>query len=332
LTPPNKISVRKRTVTICIALTVWTIWLSLLGINRAISYVMEYWEIALTMIFGSAVSGGTSLGGAAVIFPVFTKILHIDPSEAKIFSLAIQSIGITAAAIGIVLTGIRVDWRVICWGSIGGLIGMVFGAILLAPVLPPDVIKMSFTVLLASFGITLLALNRLPREVHLGMPIWTANERIIWLLAGTMGGIISSLVGSGINIFCFSVMVILFRFCERVATPTSVILMATNAVFGFAFYAWILNDFIEPVRSYWLAAIPVVVVGAPLGAILSSLLTRQTLANIVIGLISLEIISSLLLVEMTSLAIYSSLIAMMFFSGLNYWMYRTNIYSKESVD
>jgi len=332
LNSPNKISIRKRTVTICIAVTVWTIWLSLLGIERAISYVMEYWEIALTMIFGSAVAGGTSLGGSAVVFPVFTKILNITPSDAKIFSLAIQSIGITAASIGIILTGIRVDWKVIFWGSIGGIIGMVFGASLLAPVLPPDVIKISFTVILASFGITLLALNRLPREVHLGMPIWTANERIIWLLAGTIGGMISSLVGSGINVFCFSVMVILFRFCERVATSTSVILMAINAVFGFAFHALVLNSFIEPIRSYWLAAVPVVVVGAPLGAILSSLLNRQTLANIVIGLIAIEIISSLLLVEMSSLAIYSSLIAMMFFSGLNYWMYRTNIYSKESVN
>ncbi|MDJ1183365.1 sulfite exporter TauE/SafE family protein [Roseofilum casamattae] len=325
----TKFSIHKRSIIICIAIAVWTMWLSLLGTQEAISYLMDYWTIAVTMIFGSTVAGGTSLGGGAVAFPVFTKVLQISPDDAKMFSLAIQSIGMTSAAIAIILTGIRVDWRVIRWGSIGGAIGMALGATLLAPILPPDVIKMSFTVMLASFGVTLLALNRLPRDFHLEMPIWTANEQKIWLLAGMMGGIMSSLVGSGIDVFCFSVMVILFRFCERVATPTSVILMATNAVFGFAFHAFILDSFMEPVQSYWLAAIPVVVVGAPLGAMLCNLLNRQTIANILIGLICVEILSSLLLVHVSTLAVYSSLFAMLVFSGLNYWMYRTNIYQND---
>lgn len=329
--PRSTLSTHKRTVVICIALTVWTIWLTVLGAKEAISYVVEYWPMALTMVFGSMVAGGTSLGGGAVAFPVFTKVLHIGPSDAKMFALAIQSIGMTSASIAIILTGIRVDWRVIRWGSVGGMLGMTFGATFLAPLLPPDVIKMSFTVMLASFGITLLALNRLPRDFHLEMPIWTHNERTIWVLAGSIGGIMSSLVGSGIDVFCFSVMVILFRFCERVATPTSVILMATNSLIGFAFHAFVLHSFMEPVRSYWLAAIPVVVVGAPLGAMLCDLLHRQTIANILIGLILVEITSSLLLVDISSLAIYSSLIAMLVFSGLNYWMYRTNIYQKNQA-
>ncbi len=150
----SKISISQRTILISIALVVWSAWLTLLGGKEAFSYLLGHWQIALTMVFGSAIAGGTSLGGGAVAFPVFTKILHISPSDAKIFSLAIQSVGMTAASVAIFFTGIRVEWRVICWGSLGGFLGVFLGSGFLAPVVPPDVIKMSFTVMLTSFAIT----------------------------------------------------------------------------------------------------------------------------------------------------------------------------------
>ncbi|OAD19453.1 Permease [Candidatus Thiomargarita nelsonii] len=56
------------------------------------------------MIFGSMIAGGTAMGGGAVAFPVFTKILDITPHDAKVFSLAIQGIGMTAASVTIFLT------------------------------------------------------------------------------------------------------------------------------------------------------------------------------------------------------------------------------------
>ena len=155
-----KVLVSQNTVLISIALLVWSTWLILLGAKEAFSYLLNNWEIALTMVFGSAIAGGTSLGGGAVAFPVFTKILHIPPSDAKIFSLAIQSVGMTAAATTILLTGIKVELRVILWGSLGGFLGVFVGSAFLAPFVPPDVIKMSFTVMLTSFAITLLKLNQ----------------------------------------------------------------------------------------------------------------------------------------------------------------------------
>ncbi|MFL6307311.1 MAG: hypothetical protein ACJ72H_27575 [Candidatus Sulfotelmatobacter sp.] len=38
-------------------------------------------RVAVTMIFGSLVGGGTSEGGGAIAFPVFTKLLHIPGSR-----------------------------------------------------------------------------------------------------------------------------------------------------------------------------------------------------------------------------------------------------------
>ena len=50
---------------------------------------------------------------------------------------------------------------------------------------------------------------------------------------GFLGGIFSSISGSGIDICSFACLTLLFRLTEKTATPTSVILMAINTVVGF---------------------------------------------------------------------------------------------------
>jgi hypothetical protein len=65
---------------------------------------------------------------------------------------------------------------------------------------------------------------------------------------------------------CFSVLVLLFRISESIATPTSVILMAINSVFGVLLHIYFFDGINAQVQAYWLASVPVVVVGAPLGA------------------------------------------------------------------
>ena len=54
------------------AFFVWTLWLTIISPNKAISNMLANWEIAVTMIFGSMIAGGTSMGGGAVAFPVLT--------------------------------------------------------------------------------------------------------------------------------------------------------------------------------------------------------------------------------------------------------------------
>ncbi|MFW5664571.1 MAG: sulfite exporter TauE/SafE family protein [Coleofasciculus sp.] len=318
--------INKKTIVGLIAIAVWTTWLILLTPSQAFTHLINHWQIAITMMFGSMIAGGTSLGGGAVAFPVFTKLLHISPHDARIFSLAIQSVGMSAATIAICFTRIRVEWRIILWGSLGGFLGIFLGAGFLAPIIPAPVLKMVFTTILTSFAVTLFTLNQGIRTCHLTLPIWTIKEQSVTVIAGFLGGIMSGLVGNGIDIFTFSVMVLLFRLSEKVATPTSVILMAINAIAGFALQVFVFNDFTNTVQNYWLAAIPVVVVGAPLGAMFCSRLHRQTIANSLIGLIVIEMVSSILLIPLSTIVIYSSLVSLMIFSTLNYWMYRTQRY------
>lgn len=313
-------------VSILVAVTVWTVWLILVGPYYALSNLTANWKAAVTMIFGSMVAGGTSMGGGAVAFPVFTKVLQVPPHEAKVFSLAIQSIGMSAASLTIVAMKNKVEWRFIRWASLGGIPGIIIGSMFLAPVLPSDAIKFSFTMMVSSFGVVLLALNRTLRRRNLTIPVWGSREQIISLLAGLWGGVISSLVGSGMDIFSFSIMVLLFGLCEKVSTPTSVILMAINAVVGFCFEKYVMGSFTEPVVSYWLAAVPVVVIGAPMGAMLCSSLRRKTMIRILIGLVLIELVSSLLLIPLNAALIYCSVFVFITFSLFYYWMYQTKEY------
>lgn len=319
----------KRVIVGLIAIATWTTWLTILGYHQAFAHLITNWQIALTMLFGSMIAGGTSIGGGAVAFPVFTKLLHISPHDAKVFSLAIQSVGMSAASIAICLTGIRVEWRVICWGSLGGIFGIFLGLGYIAPLFPPDVLRMSFTVMLTTFAITLFTLNQGLRQCQISIPSWQFKERGLFFCAGFLGGIMSGLVGNGIDIVIFSVMVLLWHISEKVATPTSVILMAINAIAGFMLQVFVFHDFSVTVQSYWLAAIPIVVVGAPLGAMFCSLLSREMIANMLIFLILIEMITSIFLIPLRPLVLYSSLISLIIFSYLNYWMYRSDFASQD---
>lgn len=313
--------------TISIALFVWTVWFTFLGYASAFSHLIQNWEITVTMMFGSIIAGATSLGGGAVAFPIFTKVLQIPPPDAKTFSLAIQAVGMSAAAGTIYLTKIPVEWRVIRWGSLGGIVGIYLSLTAIAPALPPDLIRMSFTMMLASFAITLLALNARKRYPCSQLPTWGTREKQLFFLMGIIGGIMSGLVGNGIDIILFSVMVLLFKVSEKVATPTSVILMAFNAVIGFGLQFFLLQDFSLPIQNYWLAAIPVVVIGAPVGALFCNALPRQMIANCLIGLIAIEVLSSIILIPLRPIIIYTSLLTLLLFSSFNYWMSRRPIQS-----
>lgn len=314
------------------AIAIWSAWYLLGGGESAVAATLEHWRVALTMVFGSFIAGATSEGGGAIAFPVFTKVLQIDPADAKVFSLAIQSVGMSAASLVIIAMGVRVEWRVIRWAGIAGIPGMILGAAVVAPLLSSAMIKMSFTFLVTSFAVTLFMLNRRMRLCHDRLPNESGYESWIIALAGFVGGVMTGLVGNGIDIITFSVMVLLFRVSEKISTPTSVILMASNSIVGFLLHIFVIDGFTPEIREWWLAAIPVVVVGAPLGAMLCSLLDRQVIAKGLILLILIEFISSLWLIPMTPSVVSVSLIMLVIFSLLYYGMYSVRRYEPMGSD
>lgn len=125
-----------------LAFFIWIVWL-LFGGRNALHHLLIDW-----------------LSGGAVAFPIFTKLLHIAPFDARNFSLAIQSVGMGAASLSILYLRVPIERRALLYAGLPGIAGAIFGARSVAPFIPPVIIRTSFTVLVASLGIALLLVNR----------------------------------------------------------------------------------------------------------------------------------------------------------------------------
>ncbi len=310
-------------VNLIIALLVWATWLAFGG-RLAIHHLVADWKIALTMVFGSLVGGGTSEGGGAIAFPIFTKLLHIAPYDARNFSLAIQSVGMGSASLSILYLRIPIERRALLYAGVPGVLGVVFGAYFIAPLIPPVIVRTSFTVLVSSLGVALLLVNREKTVMrNEGVPLFGANEKSILITAGFVGGVVSALVGTGENTVVFMVMVLLFRINEKIVTPTTVILMTMVTIPGFLLHLFVLRDFTPVVMGYWLAAVPVVAVGAPLGALICSHMKRHAIVQLLLFLIALEFVSTLLLVPMSRPVLWASFATLMVCGSIDWAMSRT---------
>ncbi|QFY42291.1 sulfite exporter TauE/SafE family protein [Candidatus Methylospira mobilis] len=305
-------------MTLLIPPLVWLGWY-FLPQQSPLPVLLEHWRIALTMAFGSFIGGATSEAGGAVAFPVFTKILAIPPKHAKLFSLATQSIGMGSAFLTILLLRIRVEWRAIFW-VVPGSIPMLYVGLNLAGALPASAVRILFTVVQCSFALALYLHNRNPAQSrHDCLPRCEIRERSILLVFGMAGGLISGLLGSGLEIIVFSVLVLLFRLCEKTATPTVIVMMVLTTWAGFAMIVS-RGEFVAPVTEYWLAAIPIVVVGGPLGVYACSHMPRIIIVRVLIGLILAELISSLLLIPLDRATAVGALVLFLAFSGIYYRM------------
>ena len=72
---------------------------------------------------------------------------------------------------------------------------------------------------------------------------------------------------------------LLFRIDEKVATPTSVILMGVNTVVGFAYREFGQGGVEEDAWGFLAVCAPIVVFGAPFGSFVGSHFHRLTLAG-----------------------------------------------------
>jgi len=234
------------------------------------------------MIVGATVAGMTSEGGGAVAFPIMTLALHISPSVARDFSLMIQATGMTSAAFTILWMKIVVEWHSIIFCTIGSTAGIIFGFYEIDPLFGGPEKKMAFVSIWFSFAMALYILNRQKKRITYGsIPDFTVGKAIALLCTGFVGGLCSSFAGSGVDICSFSVLTLLFRVSEKVATPTSVILMAANTCVGFYWRQLLMSEVSELAWEYFSVSVPIVVICAPLGSLLASHFHRLVLAYMV---------------------------------------------------
>lgn len=284
-------------VALSVVLLSWTFYMTISG---SWSLFRQYWPVTLTMSLGSFVAGATAEGGAAVAFPVFTKVLGIDPETARTFGLLIQAVGMTMAALVIVVRRVPILPRVILWASAGGIVGQLLGTSWISLGSPSS--KILFTFVATMFGLAVVAsrwLLRLP--VLDALPTWRTNDRVFYSAIGVAGGVFAANTGSGIDMLTFIVLTLAIGINEKVSTPTTVVIMAINSVVGSVLHAFVLQD-LGIAFDYWLVAVPVVVFGAPLGAYAASRASRDHIITLLVTLISIEFVTTLILVPFSSAA------------------------------
>lgn len=286
-----------------LVLGVWGAWA--LAVPEDVPFERT-WPLAIAMLVGSFVAGATSEGGGAVAFPVMTLLFAIPPMVARDFGLMIQTVGMGAAALVILSRRAPIATRALWLAGPTGIVGLAFGLRFVAPHVSGPAVKLFFCALWAAFALAHLRVSR-GRASHrdagtLPDSAWLAGsgrDGAPWILAaGLVGGVVSSLVGTGLDIVVFSVLVLRLHVPETIATPTSVVLMAFGSAVGFALRL-AEGGPVDAAWTYWWTCVPVVVVGAPLGARFIEGKGRVFLSRLLYASIALQLVGALVLLPLT---------------------------------
>ncbi|KAI6183802.1 Protein of unknown function DUF81 domain containing protein [Aphelenchoides bicaudatus] len=237
------------------------------------------YALSVTMVFGAFIAGSTSEGGGAVAFPVMTLLLHISPEVSRDYSLMIQSVGMASSSFAIMWMKIKIEYHSIIFSSLGAALSIILGVQFWDDVLTGPQKKMIFVSIWFSFAISLLILNlQRKRIVYDSIPHFNWWKALVLFGTGFFGGLLSAFSGSGVDICSFSMLTLLFRVSEKVATPTSVILMFLNTCVGFYWRQLMMSGISTLAWEYFAVSVPVVVTMSPIGAFVSSHVHRQVLA------------------------------------------------------
>jgi len=299
-------------------LAVWVVLMLGFGL---LPEVLREWRMALVMILGSLVAGSTPMGGGAVSFPFLVLWLNVAPDIARNFGLVIQALGMTSAMIFIFCRRVRVQRSVLAWAVAGAAAGMLIGTVAVAPRVPPNFVKLTFTCMWMSFAILTVVRNRELTAISGGRNVEGAAAMRSGLIVGLVGGIIASIIGVGVEMALYTVLVLSYRSDMKIAVPTAVSGMAVASVMGVATHL-VIGDIPRDVVMKFLAAGPIVIFGAPIGTYILTLVPRIRMLYFISALCVLQFVFTLQSLERTWAEWSFVGIAMGLAGSLFYWMYQ----------
>lgn len=259
--------------------------------------------MTVAMLFISFLTGATGSAGAALLFPILTLLLGhgIDTTRQAYFLL--QATCMIYTTYSNVYMGVAMEQRALVYGSAGGVAGVLAGISTLSSRPDAEYLKMYCACIWMAVGVVTFGCNfyHTGRMFHaIGAwengnllstaadgPAYSAlslckvlNWRVgLLIVLGFLGGLLSALVGPGVEIAMFAALVLYFQVSERVATPTITAIMAityslavlgeVGSTEGIQLEAW----------KLWGVSIPVITVFSPLGAILGSTLHRNVILS-----------------------------------------------------
>ncbi len=250
-------------------------WLTIVLAGNHWETIQSHYGITVAMALGSYVAGSTPMGGGTVGFPVLVLLFNEPATLGRDFSFAVQAIGMTSAGIFILSRRQRLEWILLKWALFGTLLGTPLGIFLVAPHVPGIVIKVLFAVTWASFGVLhLRRTNAICANVGETPAAHRFDRNVGFSVGFLAGATVAAITGVGTDMILYAVMVLLMRADLKVAIPSSVIIMAFTSLVGIATKSFFTG--IQPgVFENWLAAAPVVALGAPLGVLIVSKIGRK---------------------------------------------------------
>lgn len=248
-------------------------WLTVVAALDLAPTVAEHWPIAAAMLFGSYIAGSTPMGGGTVGFPVLVLLFDGPASLGRGFSFCIQAVGMSSATLFILCGHKPLIIRTLLWAGLGATVVVPLSLVYLVPLVGDAGVKLTFACIWGGFGIlTLVKLRQLLSFE--GAPMLSGRtEAGAGLAIGLIGGAAAALTGVGIDMVLYTVLVLLFRVELRAAIATSVVIMAYTSLLG-AFWSAALGRIDAEVFANWIAAAPVVLIGAPLGSLLLRVIPR----------------------------------------------------------
>lgn len=261
-------------------------WSLLLTGRHEWGQLPRHWPIAVAMALGSYIAGSTPMGGGTVGFPVLVLFFAMPAALGRNFSCMVQSIGMVSASILILCLRRPLAGRLLLWSMLGVCVGLPLGAVLVVPRVPGHEVTLLFAVIWCSFGILHFRHIREITGAEGTGARGPGRDLVEGLAVGLVGGVVASLTGVGIDMLVYTVLVAR-RADIKSAVPTSVVLMAFTSVVGVVtFHA--LGSIQTEAYYNWLAAAPIVIMGAPFGAIAVEYLSRTRTLLIVSGLCVLQ--------------------------------------------
>lgn len=249
-------------------------WLALVVAGDHWQTLADHWGIAVAMGMGSYVAGSTPMGGGTVGFPILVLLFEQPAQLGRDFSFAVQSIGMVSASIFILSRRQPLEWGMLGPALAGSLIGTPLGILYVAPYVSALAIKLTFAVVWCSFGVLHLYRTReFAQAEGLSDPMPRFDRWVGFALGLSAGVSVAAITGVGIDMVLYATLVLLRRSDLKIAIPTSVIIMGFTSLVGIVFKNLVTG--VQPgVYENWLAAAPIVALGAPLGVFIVNKIGR----------------------------------------------------------
>ncbi len=252
--------------------------------------------------------------------------MHIPGAVARTFGLSIQAVGMGVATLAILVNRRAFHVRAAVVGSMAGIVGFLVGLygfgdsglVFWPSEVPVAWVKATFSIVLATTSVMMV--RQLRTSEPMPVPLdWNRRLDACLIAVAGAGGLLASMTGTGANIVIFLFLVLVADVNPKVALPTVVIVMAMISVAGTALlgivdghlFVGVVGDRVVSVGGFvtdlpadrndllalWLAAVPVVVWGAPLGSWVASKVRESHLVGFVALLAGAEVVTTFVLVR-----------------------------------